>query len=108
MAQTSIPDAAAPAARDRSGRLLLAAAACTTLYLASTVSAYLLSELGGRRTLPGALAGMAAIAALSLVIVRLSSRLAYPVGRHTRGDRRPGPLAAGWIGGDRADRASCF
>ena len=66
--------------RDRSGRLLLAAAACTTLYLASTVSAYLLSELGGRRTLPGALAGMAAIAALSLVIVRLSARLAYPVG----------------------------
>ena len=81
MAQTPIPDAAAPAARDRSGRLLLAAAACTTLYLASTVSAYLLSELGGRRTLPGALAGMAAIAALSLVIVRLSARLAYPVGR---------------------------
>jgi len=80
MAQTPPPDAAAPPEPDRFGRLLLAAAACTTLYLAATVSAYLLSELGGRRTLPGALAGMAAIAALSLVIVRLSARLAYPAG----------------------------
>ena len=80
MAQTSTPDAAAPPAPDRFWLLLAAAAACTTLYLASTISAYLLSELGGRRTLVGALAGMAAITALSLVIVRLSARIAYPGG----------------------------
>lgn len=79
MAQTSIPDAGAPAASDRWWLLLAAAAVCTILYLASTVSAYLLSELGGR-TLAGALAGMAAIAALSLVTVRLSSTIAYPDG----------------------------
>lgn len=79
MAQTSIPDAGAPAASDRWWLLLVAAVVCTTLYLAATVSAYLLSELGGR-TLAGALAGMAAIAALSLVTVRLSSTLAYPHG----------------------------
>ena len=79
MAQTSTQDAAAPAAPTAPGACS-GRTACTTLYLASTVSAYLLSELGGRRTLAGALAGMAAITALSLVIVRLSARLAYPGG----------------------------
>jgi membrane protease YdiL (CAAX protease family) len=80
MAETPLTDAEAPAAPDRWWLLLVAAAACTTLYLTSTVSAYLLSELGGGRTLLGALAGMAAITALSLVIVRLSATFAYPDG----------------------------
>jgi uncharacterized protein len=74
-------------ARDPSGTpaaarwwlLLVAAAACTVLYLASTVSALLLAELGGR-TLLGAVAGMAAISVLCLGTVRLASALAYPGG----------------------------
>jgi membrane protease YdiL (CAAX protease family) len=79
MAQTPAPDASPPAASDRWWLLAAAAAVCTTLYLASTISAYLLSELGGR-TLLGAIAGMAAIAALGLVTVRLSSTIAHPGG----------------------------
>ncbi len=79
MDETPAADGSAAPATARWWLLLVAAAACTTLYLGSTVSAYLLSELGGR-TLIGACAGMAAIAALSLVNVRLSSRLAYPDG----------------------------
>jgi membrane protease YdiL (CAAX protease family) len=80
MEQSAEARNAHPAVGEHWRLLLVGAAACALLYLASTVSAYLLSELGGRRTLLGALAGMAAIAALSLVIVRLSATLAYPDG----------------------------
>jgi membrane protease YdiL (CAAX protease family) len=59
--------------------LVLAAAACTALYLASTISAYLLSELGGR-TIAGAVIGMAAVAVLCIVAVRLAATLAFPGG----------------------------
>jgi CAAX protease family protein len=82
MDETPARAASEAAAPDRWWLLVAAAAACTALYLSSTVSAYLLSELGGR-TLAGALAGMAAIAVLSLVAVRLSARLAAPAGAAT-------------------------
>jgi membrane protease YdiL (CAAX protease family) len=58
-------------------RLLVGAAVCTAAYLGATVSAYLLSELGGR-SFPGALAGMVVICILAVVAVRLASALAGP------------------------------
>jgi CAAX protease family protein len=77
-------DAAArpPAAVPPQGRWWLpvaAAAACATLYLASTVSAFLLSQAGGR-TVVGAAVAAGVLAALSVAAVRLSSALGYPGG----------------------------
>jgi CAAX protease family protein len=71
------PEVAESDPPDRWWRLLVGAAACTAAYLAATVSAYLLSQLGGR-TLAGALAGIAAISVLAVVAVRLATTLAGP------------------------------
>ena len=74
------PEASAEAAPAARWWLVVAgAAACALLYLATTVSAFLVSEVGGR-TIAGALAGICLAAALSLGAVRLSSSIAYPVG----------------------------
>lgn len=61
-------------------RLLVGAAVCTAVYLGATVSAYLLSQLGGR-TFPGALAGMVVISILAVVAVRMATALAGPAAR---------------------------
>ncbi len=74
------PTAAESDPPDRWWRLVVGAAACTAGYLAATISAYLLAQLGGR-TLPGALAGMAAISVLAVVTVRLAATLAGPAAR---------------------------
>ena len=79
MVQPAEPRAADPAARERSGRLVVGAVACAVLYLASTVAAYLLSEIGGRALL-ATIAAMAVISILCFGAVRLSSALAYPDG----------------------------
>jgi membrane protease YdiL (CAAX protease family) len=78
-------DDAAPTAAERDSperwwRLVVGAAACTAGYLAATISAYLLAQLGGQ-TLAGALAGMAAISVLAVVTVRLATELAGPAAR---------------------------
>jgi uncharacterized protein len=65
---------------DRWWRLLVGAAACTAAYLAATISAYLLAELGGR-TLAGAIVGMAVISILAVVAVRVATTLAGPAAR---------------------------
>ncbi len=103
MDPTPAADGSAAPATARWWLLLVAAAACTTLYLGSTVSAYLLSELGGR-TLIGAVRrdgrDRRALAdeRAALVPARLPRR------RDPRRDHRPRPLAPGRVGGDRADR----
>jgi membrane protease YdiL (CAAX protease family) len=79
MVQSAEARAADPAARERSSRLVVGAAACAVLYLASTVAAYLLAEIGGR-TLAAAIAAMAVLCILCFGAVRLSSALAYPDG----------------------------
>jgi membrane protease YdiL (CAAX protease family) len=68
---------AAPA---RWWRPVIGAGACTVLYLAATVSSFLLAELGGRNVV-AAVVAMAVIVVLCLAAVRLSAALAYPPGR---------------------------
>jgi membrane protease YdiL (CAAX protease family) len=68
-----------PAGGGRSGLLVVGAIVCALLYLASTVSGYLIAELGGR-TILAALAAMALIGVLCFAAVRLSSALAFPDG----------------------------
>jgi membrane protease YdiL (CAAX protease family) len=70
---------AEPASGERSNLLLVGAAACAVLYLASTVAAYLLAEIGGR-TLLATLVAMALLCVLCFGAVRLSTALAYPDG----------------------------
>jgi membrane protease YdiL (CAAX protease family) len=72
-----LPDAAQDGETGRWWRLVAGAAVCTAIYLAATVSGYLLAELGGR-TLAGALAGMATISVLAVVAVRMAATLAGP------------------------------
>jgi membrane protease YdiL (CAAX protease family) len=79
MVQSAEARAADPAVGGRSSLLVVGAAACAVLYLASTVAAYLLAEIGGR-TLAAAIAAMAVLCILCLGAVRLSSALAYPDG----------------------------
>ena len=79
MEQSAEARDAHPAVGERWRLLVVGAAACALLYLASTVSAYLLAELGGR-TLGAALAAIALVCALCVAAVRLASALAYPSG----------------------------
>jgi membrane protease YdiL (CAAX protease family) len=59
--------------------VVAAAAACALLYLASTVSAYLLAEMGDR-TVAAAVAAVAVNVALCAGAVALTARIAYPGG----------------------------
>ncbi len=56
-----------------------AAAACVLLYLAATVSAYLLTEMG-HRTVPAAVVAIAVNIALCVGTIALAARIAYPGG----------------------------
>jgi membrane protease YdiL (CAAX protease family) len=79
MVQSAEALAADPAVGERSSLLVVGAAACAVLYLASTVAAYLLAEIGGR-TVAAAIAAMAVLCILCFGAVRLASALAYPDG----------------------------
>jgi membrane protease YdiL (CAAX protease family) len=79
MAQSAEPRDAEPAVGERSNLLLVGAAACAVLYLASTVAAYLLAEIGGR-TLISTIAALPVVCILCLGAVRLAATLAYPDG----------------------------
>ena len=79
MEQSAEAHDADPAAGEHWRLLLVGAAACALLYLSSTVSAYLLAELGGR-TLAAALAAIVLVCVLCVAAVRLSAMLAYPGG----------------------------
>jgi membrane protease YdiL (CAAX protease family) len=74
---TTVPDGAgAPA---RAWLVVAGAAACVLLYLASSVSAQLLLEMG-HRTVPAAVVAIVVNVALCAGTIALSARIAYPGG----------------------------
>jgi membrane protease YdiL (CAAX protease family) len=79
MVQPAAASDADPAVGERSSLLVVGAVACAVLYLASTVAAYLLAEIGGR-TLAATLVAMVVLPILCFGAVRLSATLAFPDG----------------------------
>ena len=77
VAPTAAPESAASPAQW--WLTVAAAAACVLLYLAATVSAYLLTEMGDR-TVPAAVAAIAVNVALCAGAIALCARIAYPGG----------------------------
>ena len=76
-APTSVPDRAGMPGRP--WLVVAGAVACVVLYLASSVSAYLLTELGDR-TVAAALAAIAVDVGLCAGAIALVARIAYPEG----------------------------
>ena len=72
-----VPDRAGVAARP--WLVVAGAAACVVLYLASTVSAYLLTEMG-HRTVAAAGGAIVVDVALCAGAIALAARIAYPEG----------------------------
>lgn len=77
LAPTPVPDGSGLAARP--WLVVAGAAACVVFYLASTVSAYLLTEMGDR-TVAAAVGAIAVDVALCAGAVALAARIAYPEG----------------------------